>query len=43
MLVSGDFIIAERKFEHPFSFRNYAKLIFSANEIRESDDKTDDF
>jgi P4 family phage/plasmid primase-like protien len=43
MLVSGDSITAERKFEHPFSFRNYAKLIFSANEIPESDDKTDAF
>jgi phage/plasmid-associated DNA primase len=43
MLVSGDSITAERKFEHPFSFRSYAKLIFSANEIPESDDKTDAF
>jgi P4 family phage/plasmid primase-like protien len=43
MLVSGDSITAERKFEHPFSFRNYSKLIFSANEIPESDDKTDAF
>ena len=43
MLVSGDSITAERKFEHPFTFRNYAKLIFSANEIPESDDKTDAF
>ena len=29
------------KFEHPFIFRNYAKLIFSAIEIAKSDDKTD--
>ena len=41
MIVSGDSITAERKFEHPFIFRNYAKPIFSANEIPESDDKTD--
>jgi P4 family phage/plasmid primase-like protien len=43
MIVSGDSITAERKFEHPFTFRNYAKPIFSANEIPESDDKTDAF
>ena len=43
MLVSGDSITAERKFEQPFTFRNYAKLIFSANEIPASDDKTDAF
>jgi len=43
MVVSGDSITAERKFEHPFTFRNYAKPIFSANEIPESDDKTDAF
>lgn len=43
MIVSGDSISAERKFSQPFTFRNYAKLIFSANEIPESDDKTDAF
>ncbi|MFZ0514125.1 MAG: phage/plasmid primase, P4 family, partial [Candidatus Nitrosopolaris sp.] len=43
MLVSGDSITGEHKFEHSFTFRNYAKLIFSANEIPESDDKTDAF
>lgn len=43
MIVSGDSITAERKFSQPFTFRNYAKLIFSANEIPESDDKTDAF
>lgn len=30
-LVSGDWMSAERKFGQPFSFRNHAKLIFSAN------------
>lgn len=40
MLVSGDSIRAENKFKDPFSFRNYAKLIFSANKIPESDDET---
>jgi putative DNA primase/helicase len=29
-----------RKFEHPFDFSNYAKLIFSANEIPRMKDKT---
>jgi phage/plasmid-associated DNA primase len=28
------------KYTQPFSFRNYAKLIFSANKIPESDDKS---
>ena len=40
MLVSGDEIDAQRKHEHPFTFRNYAKLIFSANTIPKSKDKT---
>jgi putative DNA primase/helicase len=39
-LVSGDTTRAQRKYGHPFSFRNYAKLIFSANKIPDSDDKT---
>jgi putative DNA primase/helicase len=39
-LVAGDNIRAQRKYGHPFSFRNYAKLIFSANKIPDSDDKT---
>ncbi len=43
MVVSGDSIAAERKFGQPFTFRNYAKTIFSANEIPESHDKTDAF
>ena len=40
MLVSGDTIRAQRKHGQPFSFKNYAKLIFSANEIPESNDQT---
>jgi putative DNA primase/helicase len=40
MLVSGDSIRAQNKFKDPFSFRNYAKLIFSANKIPESEDQT---
>jgi putative DNA primase/helicase len=38
MLVSGDPVRAQNKYEHPFSFSNYAKLLFSANKIPESDD-----
>jgi putative DNA primase/helicase len=40
MLTSGDTIRAQKKFKDPFNFRNYAKLIFSANEIPESEDQT---
>ena len=39
-LVSGDRITAERKHEHPFAFRNHAKLIFSANALPGSNDRT---
>ena len=40
MLVSGDTIRAQKKHGQPFYFRNIAKLIFSANEIPESNDQT---
>jgi putative DNA primase/helicase len=40
MLVSGDTIRAQKKHGQPFAFRNIAKLIFSANEIPESNDQT---
>jgi hypothetical protein len=40
MLVSGDTIRAQKKHGQPFDFRNVAKLIFSANEIPESNDQT---
>ena len=39
MLVSGDTIRAEKKFHQAFSFSNYAKLIFSCNDIPKSDDR----
>jgi P4 family phage/plasmid primase-like protien len=39
-LVSGDTIRAQRKYGQPFSFRNFAKLFFSANKIPDSDDKS---
>jgi putative DNA primase/helicase len=42
-MAAGDAVTAEHKFAQPFNFRNYAKLIFSANLIPESDDKTDAF
>ncbi|MBP3037964.1 hypothetical protein J9303_00385 [Bacillaceae bacterium Marseille-Q3522] len=42
-LVSGDMIRAEEKHKSPFSFRNRAKLIFSANEPPVSKDNTEGF
>lgn len=39
MLVSGDWIKAERKYGQPFSFQNHAKLIFSCNNIPQSGDE----
>jgi putative DNA primase/helicase len=37
-LVSGDSVRAQHKYGQPFSFRNDAKLVFSANKIPDSDD-----
>lgn len=42
-LASGDRIQAEQKHKDPFSFRNRAKLIFSANELPSSKDNSDGF
>ena len=42
-LVTGDPITAERKFGQPFKFRSYAKLLFSANKIPSSRDRTHAF
>jgi P4 family phage/plasmid primase-like protien len=42
-LVTGDRITAERKFAQPFSFRPYARLIFSANSLPPSKDRTHAF
>ena len=39
-LASGDTLNAEQKFRDPFSFKNYAKMIFSSNTIPESTDKS---
>ena len=38
MIVLGDSIRAERKYYQPFSFQNHAKLLFSCNDIPQSDD-----
>jgi len=38
ILVSGDMQRAQRKYGQPFHMANYAKLIFSCNNIPESDD-----
>jgi putative DNA primase/helicase len=40
MLVSGDTIRAQRKYGQPFNFRNYTKLVSSANKILETGDRT---
>lgn len=39
-LVTGDYITSERKFGQPFQFKNYARLLFSANELPNSKDRT---
>lgn len=40
VVVSGDRIRAQRKHQQPFTFEPYAKLIFSANQIPETSDKS---
>jgi len=42
-LTGGDTLRAERKNQHPFTFRNYAKLIFSCNQLPASPDNSDAF
>jgi putative DNA primase/helicase len=42
-LVTGDEIEAERKFQQPFKFRNVARLLFSANKLPPSSDRTHAF
>jgi P4 family phage/plasmid primase-like protien len=39
-IVSGDSIDAERKCQNPFFFKPFARLVFSANEIPTSSDKS---
>ena len=40
MLTGGDYISAEHKNRDPFSFRNYAKLTFSCNQLPKTPDET---
>jgi putative DNA primase/helicase len=40
MLTSGDPIDAERKFEQGFTFKNYARMVYSANRMPNSRDKS---
>lgn len=40
-LVTGETVNVERKGEHPFEFDNYAKLIFSANDMPRINDLSD--
>ncbi|MEK7287364.1 MAG: phage/plasmid primase, P4 family, partial [Elusimicrobiota bacterium] len=42
-VVAGDSIKAERKFQHPFNLKPYARLLFSANELPPSKDLTPAF
>ena len=39
-IVSGDAMDAERKHRDPFYFRPFARLVYSANEIPQSNDKS---
>jgi putative DNA primase/helicase len=43
MLVGGDNVTADRKFRDVFSFKNYAKMIFSANTFPKAPDDTEAF
>lgn len=43
MLTGEDLIPAEKKFKDEFFFENYAKMIFSANQIPKSPENTDAF
>lgn len=40
MITGDDVVTAEEKFKAPFKFKNYAKLIFSANKIPMTEDDT---
>jgi len=42
-LTGGDTVRGERKYQSSFKFKNYAKLIYSANELPNTDDDTDAF
>jgi putative DNA primase/helicase len=42
-LTGGDLIRAEEKYKTPFDFINYAKLIFAANQLPDTEDHTSPF
>lgn len=42
-LTGGDAVTAEHKYAHPFTFVNYAKMVFSANQLPKVPDQTDAF
>ncbi len=42
-LTGGDLVYAERKFQQPFEFTSYAKLVFSANRVPLSEDESSAF
>jgi putative DNA primase/helicase len=42
-ITGGDFVEGEKKFKDSFSFRPFAKLVFSANMVPRSEDDTDAF
>jgi putative DNA primase/helicase len=42
-LCGGDAVYAEKKYKDPFSFRNFAKMCFSCNQLPETHDDTDAF
>ena len=42
-LVTGDSITVERKNQHPFKYKNTAKMIFAANSLPPTTDKSDGF
>jgi len=43
MLTGGDTVYGQKKFKDPIKFKNHAKLIYSANELPRTDDRTDAF
>jgi len=42
-LTGGDYLTCDRKFRDAFDFKNYAKLLFSCNQIPDSEDQSDAF
>jgi len=43
MLTGGDTVRGEKKYQDAIKFRNHAKLIYSANELPKTDDRTEAF